>query len=234
MAGRQYLHLAATYWCVAAIMLVTLVAQSEAKDSLQEMAAIRNLMEDFSGAEFAGGRKGETIRQDVVKYTKEMYARQKKRDPLFEGKIVYYRGDPLFVVGAYRVSDVRMYAGRATATVEFQRLARTEGDGDRTRRLIPECVERESVQYTLLRQAGRWWILDPSPPRVSPEALIQNYKGYLKDLGEDWLVRPGLSEVQREGYRIRQRELSLLESLRMKCGEARPDLLKDQQGGELK
>jgi hypothetical protein len=196
---------------------LTVGAKPNEGELSNQSAMVRRFMETFCRDEFNSKSGGEGIRQDTVRYTKKRHAEEKERDRIFEGKVVYLRSDPLYVVGSYWVKDVVIRRNGALVSVEYYRLARTEGHGDLSRQLIPDCFENEVVTYDLICQNNKWYILDPPLPRISPEAIVKDFRGTLQVMGDDWLIRPGLSEVQRQGYRKLQNDLEILESLRRQC-----------------
>jgi hypothetical protein len=203
--------------CVTVNVVSSAWIRSEEDKASTEDVIVQNFMESFCRAEFEGEEKGTGIRLHTVKYSKKRYSEEKKTDPDFEGKVIYLKSSSLYVVGSYRVVAVEVKNNRAIATVEYYRLARTKGGRTLNRQLIPDCNERDIVTYNLIYQNKKWWIYDPPLPRVSPEAMIDEFKENLKIMGDDYLVRPGLSEVQREGYRKLQNDLKILEGLRTYC-----------------
>ena len=82
------------------------------------------------------------------------------------------------------------------------------------RRIIPEYVQRDIVQYILTHRNGRWWILDPPLPRVSTDKMITYYEAVIDSHGSDYLTRPGLSEAQRQNFRKLQDDLEILRGLK--------------------
>jgi len=218
---RAIILIAGIMSCVSVNLGLSATTRSDEKKTLAENIVVRNFMETFCKAEFDGGGKGMGIRLYVVKYSKKRYAEEKNTDPDFKGKVVYPESSSLYVVSSYRVISVEVKKTSAVVMIEYERLARTEGGRTLNRQLIPDCAEHEVVTYNLVYQNKKWWIFDPPLPRVSPEAMIENFKGTLQVMGDDWLVRPGLSEVQREGYRKLQNDLKILEGLRTYCEQKR-------------
>jgi hypothetical protein len=190
------------------------VSEIQAQDKI-----VRDFVEGFCQAEFSGNSQ---IRLDVVKYSKKRYLAEKKRDPNFAGKALYWDNDPLFVVASYKFLGVKVNKDKknAQATIAYKRLARTEGDGQLKRKLIPDSMEQDIVIFHLIYEDSRWWIFDPPPPRISLPAIVQYYKSTLEIMGSNWLERPEISEAQKQYYQILQRDLKILEGLNSNLSKA--------------
>ena len=190
------------------ILNCEVVSQAQAQNKI-----VRDFIEAFCQAEFMGNS---LIRLDVVKYSKKRYLAEKKRDPNFAGKALYWDNDPLFVVASYKFVTMEVAKDKksAHATVMFKRLARTEGDGQLKRKLIPDSMERDIVILHLTYEDSKWWIFDPPPPRISLTAIMQDYKSTLETMGSNWLERPEISEAQKQSYRKLQQDLKILEGLK--------------------
>jgi len=139
---------------------------------------------------------------------------EKKRDPESRGMVKFWDNDPLFVVASYEITDVSVKKNYAIATIVYNRLARTEGDGVLKRKLIPDRISHDIVKLHLIYNESRWCVLDPPIPRVSLEAIIEYHKNYHKIMGDDWLQRTGISESQKQYYRKLQENLGILNRLR--------------------
>ena len=179
----------------------------------EQSKLVRGFVEAFCQAEFMGNSG---IRLDVVKYSKKRHLVEKKRDSDFAGKALYWDNDPLYVVASYKIVDIEVAKDKksAQATVAYKRLVRTEGDGVLKRKLIPDFMERDIVRLQLIYEDSKWWIFDPPLPRISLDAIIQDYKGTLQDMGNNWLERPDVSEAQKQYYRKRKQDLKILEGLK--------------------
>ena len=182
-----------------------------AADELTNLDSARELAEKFCRAEFMGV---EDIRLDIARYSRKQMLWEKKRDPEFRGMAKFWDNDPLFVVASYQITDVSVKGNRAIATIVYNRLARTEGDGVLKRKLIPDRMSHDIVKLHLIYDGSKWWVYDPSTPRVSIEALIEYYRNTLNRLGSDWLERSDISKAQKEYYRKDQESLKILSSLR--------------------
>ncbi len=197
------------------IFLLMILSHEVASQPQAQNKIVRDFVETFCQAEFMGNSR---IRLDVVKYSKKRYLVEKKRDPDFAGKALYWDNDPLYVVASYKILDIEVAKDKqsARATAAYKRLARTEGDGELKRKLIADSMERDIVILHLIYQGSKWWIFDPPPPRISLTAIMQYYKSTLETMGSNWLERPEISEAQKQSYRKLQQDLKILEGLKNK------------------
>src|SRR5919201_1811744 len=169
-----------------------------AENELANQDSARELAERFCRAEFMGV---EDIRFDIAKYSRKQMLLEKKRDPEFRGMAKFWDNDPLFVVASYQITAVSVKRNHAIATIVYNRMARTEGDGVLKRKLIPNSLENDIIRLNLIYNGSSWWVFDPPIPRISLEAIIRYHKSDLNRLGDDWLKRPDISEGQKQHYR---------------------------------
>jgi len=186
-------------------------SQTFANDESKKLDLVRELAETFCGAEFIGVKD---IRLDIAKYSRKQMLWEKKRDPEARGMVKFWDNDPLFVVASYQITGISIKENYAIATVVYKRLARTEGDGVLKRKFVPDRTAHDRVQLHLIYDGARWWVYNPPIPRVSIEALIEDYRNTLNRLGSDWLERSDISQGQKEYYRKDQENLQVLNSLR--------------------
>ena len=178
--------------------------------SSPKMSGAREAIENFCRAEFEGDT---SIRIEVVKYSQARRKLERKRGHDNDGLAISYTNDALYVVSAYKVSDVTLMNNRAIASVEFTQLASPEGDGYETRAFINNFKTHDSVQYHLLFVNNKWWICDPPPPRVSRDAIVKGYKHTLKFISADWFDLPDVTDYQKRITRKQMDELKFLENL---------------------
>ncbi|MBI4640868.1 MAG: hypothetical protein HY731_09245, partial [Candidatus Tectomicrobia bacterium] len=96
--------------------------------------AAKEVVEQFCRAEYKGI---EGLCFDFVEFSPQREKRERKRDPLLKGWVIYVENDPLYIVASYQILEVSVKNNRAAATVAYTRLARTQGDGHLKRQLIP-------------------------------------------------------------------------------------------------
>ncbi len=203
------------HWASAA----TASPKSKAIDLVEEKATVLSFMQAFCAAEFNGGLENWGIRWDAVKFSKKREREEKATDPDFERKAIKPGTSPMFIVASYQIVSASVKNNRATAVVDYYRLARTETVRRLTlhERIIPDCKKHEIVTYHLIMQDNRWWLFDPPLARVSLEAITRYFQNLLAHLGPDWPKRPEISDAQREYYRNHQNDLKILGKLHKIC-----------------
>ena len=164
--------------------------------------SVYQAVEIFCQIEFEGDQ--ESRRYETIWYSeKEVTRRKKQRFPLPVHSFAA-GSDPLFVVASYQITEVQPQGKHATAKVRYKRLVRTEDWGSLARRIIPEKNDNDLVTLNLIFENSRWWVLDPPPPRVSKQVLIEYYEGQVKDNSSMWeqkLNDPTYDEEQRANVR---------------------------------
>lgn len=199
--------------CLSVIGFICVISIDKSfADNLNNENKIRETVEEFCKGEFDGIQNK---RQYLVKFGLERAKKEKKRDPLLQGKVFFGEGDPLYVVASYQILSIDIKGNHALATVSYKRLARTKGHGVFERRIIPDYRENDLVRVKLINDGEKWWILDPPLPRVSKDALVAYYEQILKrPPGKPWLEREDISEEQKQVYRKEQEDLEALKKLK--------------------
>ncbi len=174
-------------------------------NNLREAAV--QTVEAFCKAEFEGDRSDE--RTALSKFSPARATKERERDPLFGGSVIFWDVDPSFIVEWYKVLDVTVNKDRAIATVSYKRVARSE----RKSKIIPDYKDPDLVKLDLVHDGKQWWILDPPLPRISKQALMETYASLLNMMDDKWLERPEISQAQKRYYRERKEALRVLQSL---------------------
>lgn len=188
------------------------ITHADSKDSPQD-ALVRVVVDEYCRAELNGN---EAIRQDLATYSRKRLIEEKKRNPeLVAYQIISWEGDPLYVVSGFKVLDIKIEKKSVVASVDYTRLARTEGIGHLERKIIPDYKEHDVLSVNLVFEKGKWKILDPPQPRVSKEALLSFYKNEKKEFEEYVINNPKAkpSEPQKKGYVKVKETLEILEKL---------------------
>jgi hypothetical protein len=183
-------------------------ADSSSTTNKTKAVGAQRAAEQFCQAEFAGIVD---IRQSLVRYSPTRRDLEKAKDPELEGLVISIEADPVFVVDSYRITEVTV-GKRATATILYRRLARSQGEGLPGRELVPDCRNEDSVKLTLQYAKGRWYIIDPPPPRISREVLIEYYQNSVQQM-EGWINSPTTSRAQKQAYQIEKDTLKTISSL---------------------
>lgn len=149
--------------------------------------------------------------EKVVKFSPKREKLEKQRDPDFHGRVLSLLGDSLYVVTSYSLKELTVTGQRATALIAYERIAKTEGEGDLERIILPDKA-KEEVKVQMVYEANQWWILDPPLPHVSLPALISTYEYELKQIDQ---IRnnPKISSAQKRQFAQYENELKTLKML---------------------
>lgn len=121
---------------------------------------------------------------------------------------VSWTRDPLTVAVAYRVRDITANDSAASATVEFDELARSPG----RQQFVGLPRRASAVTLSLKKRGGEWRVVDPPEPRVSLGTLVWIYAAQLARHDEDWFR--GATDIEIAGYQSEVAALKFLKSLR--------------------
>lgn len=146
---------------------------------------------------------------DLVKFSAEL---KSYKDANIEGARTFLDLSPLLVVSSYEIVSVKMKKNHARAIVTYTRLARTKGIGSLNRKLMPNLIKREMVQYDLIFDGVHWLILAPPLPRVSKEAMLGFYEDRVTSFSK-FIDDPDTSKAQRKQFQKDNETLKILKSL---------------------
>jgi hypothetical protein len=174
-----------------------------------EVDAVRIVAEKFCLADFEGDPD---MRMDIAKYTTSRRKEESRKDPELLGKVIAFEADPIFVVKSFEITNILVEKNTAVVTVVFDRIAKSMGSGLPGRKIIADDLKQDVVKLRLIRDQEKWWILDPSIPRVSVKALHQFYKDRIDSMA-DWIFTKRASESQKNNYEEMNKTLEILRSL---------------------
>ena len=181
-------------------IILLLVYSSVWGNSEADISAARKAVEIYADIEFKGGDPH--ARREVIKFSPERIKELKEDWPGIMIYLEFSEHQPQYVVNEYKIKDVRIEGIHATASISFQRLARTEdtyGSG-----YIAESPHQETVSYSLIFDRNKWYVLDPPPPRISKQFLIEYYEYQVKEYSAMWekkLNDPTYDEEQKANVR---------------------------------
>ena len=203
---------------LAAMLLGGVSAYSATPAEDSAVLSARKAVEYFCQIEFEGDQG--IRRSKVARYSKKETARREKERTPTPVDTLDFEYDALFVVASYRVLDVTVKGKQASVSVVYSRLAtRTKGKGSQLH-FAPDGNDNDLVTLTLVYDKNQWWVLDPPPPRVSKQPLIEYYEYQVKEYSPMWeqkLNDPSYSEKQKANVRANRDQatgtLKLLNSL---------------------
>ncbi len=139
----------------------------------------RKLVEEYVQKQFAAD-KDDMLQDEMAKYTKLPPA---LKEHVVGGVLYDFRSDPFIVVSSYKVQEVKADSKlrRGTARITYKRIARGETyrfkESPHTKlKLVAD--DTEDVVLNLIRDKGKWLILDPGIPHISCSALKRIYFQY--------------------------------------------------------
>jgi len=145
---------------------------------------------------------------DLVVYDKESQLEIKKN---FCGGCIPLNAAPLIVVGSYNLESIHISGNRCTAVVSFRRLAKTIGLSNQ-RKFVMDFIEKELVEYSLIKSKGRWLVYIPPEFRISKKVITQLYEQWVqfRDLKNN---KPDISEAQKNYFKANEEALETLKTI---------------------
>lgn len=174
-----------------------------------EEDAVMIVAEKYCNADFGGNPD---IRMDIAIYTPSRQKEESKKDFELLGKVIAFEADPIFVVNSFEITNILVEENTAVVTIVFDRIAKSIDSGLPGRKIIADDLKQDVVKLQLIRDRGKWWILDPPIPRVSARALIQFYKDRIDNM-TDWIYTNRASDSQKNNYEEMNEILEILKSL---------------------
>ena len=107
--------------------------------------------------------------------------------------------DAIIIVDSYHIQNIQiMSENSAIGEVKFQRVAKTQGEGNTRYSKEPRFFIKENngddvVQYSLRKIEGEWKVVNPPLPRVSRCLLIKKYQENVNRI--DKVLKVALSDV---------------------------------------
>jgi hypothetical protein len=176
MIIRKYFFAAVLFLFIANTNASTL---SPIKDTPN---SVRQAVEAYCKVESDGywmfnGLMDMMMRHQVVKYStkrKEKLKSDTWNNPFSVNVDVY----PIRLDYSYKIDDIQVSGPKATAKVIYRYAMLTEDKADKTRRVIDDHNNQDTVTFNLVFEDNHWWVFDPPPPRLSKDGLV-NYNGEL-------------------------------------------------------
>ena len=163
---------------VVTIFLVLCVFTSnvDAEEHADRLLQARSTVEAYCQNEFSGNDPD--TRERLIKFSPKLVSQHKKEE--LDWTNIYVDSLEQVVVSSYKIGSINIFGGHATAIVVFKRLAHKKVTN--TVSYIVEQPHDETVTLNLIFFKDRWWVLDPPPPRISKDVLIEYYEATIKNL----------------------------------------------------
>lgn len=150
---------------------------------------VRQTVETYCKIEFDGAWLAD--RWEVVKFSKKRKDERilhKDADASAFGLQDHY---PFIVVASYDIKEIKVLSPkRATAQVLYRRVAHSASATGREWYLVADPMDNNLVTLNLVYDKNKWYVLDPPPPRISRDWLIEYYDAETKGASENsprWL-----------------------------------------------
>jgi hypothetical protein len=190
------------------IVIYSLAMTNSQASDFKNDEEVHEAAEKFCKAEFDGVAE----RYKHAKFTSSYEAKKKAEGYEFSGHVNMWDWDPFFVVASYKMIDVDVKKMHAIATIDYVRIARSEGKEN----LHSDIEEHDVVKLDLVfdNQSRKWLVIDPPLPRISREALIRFYESSLEAMyGSEWLKNPIISQDEKRGN-YQQEKLKIIKFLK--------------------
>ena len=187
---------------VSITLLLIFVSAAVLADTADISLATRQAVASYCEADSSGWVAD---RWSKIKFSSKRKAERKYREVTDSN--VFELGDyyPFIVVADYNIRDVQVInSSQATAQVAYRRVARSEGKAGGGWHLVADRQDEEQVTLNLIFDKNQWWVLDPPPPRVSKEVLINYYEYRVNSNLSRWdqeLIDPQYDEEQKANIR---------------------------------
>jgi hypothetical protein len=155
---------------VGFLVVLLISARAQGQDTL----SAREMVEKYCSLEFSGDTSFD--RSSLIEYSKERELLEQKEDPDFEGRLISWTTDSIYVVDGYTVDGLKTHDTAGVCIVIYETLAKSKGYGDADRELVPQKIIADSVSLKLVYEHNNWRVLDPPPPRISDAALLKIYE----------------------------------------------------------
>jgi len=197
---------------IANLTLVILVALfASAIVRAQDTTSAREAVEKYCATEFSGDTSFD--RSTLIEYSRERRSLEQKYDPDFEGKMISWTSDSIYIVQRFTVGEITVHDTNGTCIVVYETLAKSKGYGDADREIVPQYLKDDSVSLRIIYKHNKWWIFDPPPPRISDKALIRIYEKEFAVTEQALSDTSKLSTHQRQYIGNMERTLDILKEL---------------------
>lgn len=188
-----------------AAMLFLLSVSSAATIHAESMAqlAVHQAVETYCKIEFDGAWVED--RWAVIKLSEKRKADRIYQD--FTDSSVFGLGNhyPFIVVTSYDIREVYLLnPTHATAKVVYKRVAHSESKTGKDWYLVADRLDDDLVTLNLVFEKKKWLVLDPPPPRISKDFLLEYYEYRVKEYSAMWeqkLSDPAYDEEQKANVR---------------------------------
>lgn len=156
------------------LVLFAFTSNVDAEEHANRLLQARSTVEAYCQNEFSGNDP--ETRERLIKFSPKLVLQHKKEE--LDWTNIYVDSLEQVVVSSYKIGSINTSGSHATAIVVFQRLAHKEVTNNVS--YIIEQPHDETVTLNLIYDKNKWYVLDPPPPRISRDRLIEFYEGEIK------------------------------------------------------
>ena len=174
MMLRQYLITAALF-----LFLVSNASNTFANDDSQAQA-VRKTVASYCDIEFDGAWV--ESRWAILKFSAKRKDDERYKE--VTDAAVFELGEhyPFIVVTSYDIREIKILGPkRATAQAAYRRVAHSASKTGEGWYLVPDPMDNDLVTLNLILDKNKWFVLDPPPPRISRDWLIDYYDELSKE-----------------------------------------------------
>jgi hypothetical protein len=194
---RQY------FVAIALILLFTSNASSALAGDESAEQAVYQAAGNYCRIEFDGAWVED--RWAVIKLSDKRKDERKYREVTDSAVFELGKHYPFIVVTSYDIREVNLRKPtRATAKIAYRRVAHSESKTGKHWYLVADRLDDDLVTLILVFEKNKWLVLDPPPPRVSKEFLLEYYEYRVKEYSAMWeekLNDPTYDEEQKANVR---------------------------------
>lgn len=181
MMLRQYFITVALFLLLASSPL-DVFADSESAEQ-----AVRQTVETYCKIEFDGGWVPD--RWALIKLNPKREKEERIYRDMLDSAVFGLEHYPFIVVTTYDIREVNLLnPTHATAKVAYNRVAHSvsnTGKDWRDWHLVADRLDDDLVTLNLIFEKSKWFVLDPPPPRISKDRLIEYYSEVVKEVDDE-------------------------------------------------
>lgn len=149
--------------------------------------AVKQTVETYCKIEYDGAWVED--RWAIIKLNPKREKAERIYRDITENAVFQLEHYPFIVVTSYDIREVHLLnPNHATAKVAYNRVAHSvsnTGKDWRDWHLVADHLDNDLVTLNLVFEKNKWFVLDPPPPRISKDMLIEYYEELLKEAAEN-------------------------------------------------
>lgn len=170
---------------VISVFFLLFVSNASSVPADDEMAkAVKQTVETYCKIEYDGAWVED--RWAIIKLNPKREKAERKYRDITDTAVFGLEHYPFIVVTSYNIREVSLLnPTRATAKVSYRRVAHSVGNAGSDWRhwhLVADRLDDDLVTLDLVFEKNKWWVLDPPPPRISKDFLLEYYEYKIKHL----------------------------------------------------